>query len=895
MESTGGSPSRSSFREIVESDESAPEGKTSKSKISSSVAGSTSSVTTVRRSNTNSPKRSRESSPSRSGKPSTAVRARPSRRKTGPSLTPDQASLFGSSDNTPSASPPPSLQIRTVIEQVLGEPRTRPGGKAVVADDVSRWPKPSRLKSPPPSASSAQAALLSGQSSSTPSVVIQRPHPSPAVSPLSQVTEPESSGQLIPSSMRPPARAPGVIGLPLETVQESSVPSTPAVDPISPHYRLGEQEEHRKPSEGPGDDEATSERKGRTESSSESGTDKGGNNGTKRRPPTVHTSAPITRPNTLAPSAAYSALNSKSKTGAEASVQSMTVETETVSSVPQVAVGGGAGERGGSMRVDPTGSVRLRPSMETLKPKKDKRRMMRKTPSLISGAGSSRADVFEAKVASAVGEANPSDSEETFVYESNPPEPPMHRPGRHHSRTPSTTSIHSQLDHRGALLANHNLVGKRSMKFVSNASYIGTEPEHEIAVGLDSPGLGRGSGRGGGPATSHHSHHHHHIGHWGHSGRGGHPTLFENGSPFTHSPKASRMGMTNTSRQSSRATSPRNLHHNRLGSTAAKKFGHISTYDLDVEGADDERTPLMSSSHAGRRRTVGSASFREDYAPTRWRNLLTRLTGFLILTIIILSVIAGALAFFLATTKPLRDVRVDEIQNVLASKQEIMLDLLVEAINPNVVAVTIWDMDVNVFAKSRHVADEGLRKDKEPRTNRQRERPEVSTTESQRPNTSRSRHSTSQDSDADCRARDGVDEGTDPMPDPAEDSHTMLLGRIFQFDSPPTFDGSPLAHQASSAIGEVRLAQPGNKTEEGGTARWESVIQHPFELIVRGVLKYKLPLSNRVRTAPIGASVLVHPEEGVDETGRMYVVPVRDAPYAPGSNVISHKSGQRFP
>lgn len=506
---------------------------------------------------------------------------------------------------------------------------------------------------------------------------------------------------------------------------------------------------------------------------------------------------------------------------------------------------------------------------------------------------SSRADDFEAKVASAVDEANSSDSEETFVYESNPPEPPMHRPGRHHSRTPSTTSIHSQMDHRGAILSNHNLVGKRSMKFVSNSSYIGTGTEHETAAGLDSPGLGRGSGRGGGQPASHHIHHHH-IGHWVQSGRGGHPALSDNGSPLTHGHKASRMGMANTSRQSSRATSPRNIHHNRLGSNAAKKLGHISTYDLDVEGADDERTPLMTSNRAGRRRTAGSASLREDSTPTRWRTWLTRLTGFLILTTIIISVIAGAMAFFLATTKPLRNVRVREIQNVLASKQEIMLDLLVEAVNPNVVAITVWDMDINVFAKSKHVAEQGFGKVKELRRIHHRERREGYATESETLRASKSHYLISNESESNCRTRDGVDEGTDPMADPETDSHTMLLGRIFQFDSAPTFDGSPLTHQVSSDTGEVRLAKPGNQTEEGGTARWERVIQHPFELIIRGVLKYKLPLSKRVRTAPVGASVLVHPEEGVDETGKMHVVPVCDAPYAPGSNVVSHKTGQRF-
>ncbi|KAK4926015.1 hypothetical protein LTR28_012193, partial [Elasticomyces elasticus] len=47
------------------------------------------------------------------------------------------------------------------------------------------------------------------------------------------------------------------------------------------------------------------------------------------------------------------------------------------------------------------------------------------------------------------------------------------------------------------------------------------------------------------------------------------------------------------------------------------------------------------------------------------------------------------------------------------------------------------------------------------------------------------------------------------------------------------------------------------------------VLQYPFELIIRGVLKYSLPISSRGRTAAIGASVLVHPEDGIDSAGRM--------------------------
>lgn len=78
----------------------------------------------------------------------------------------------------------------------------------------------------------------------------------------------------------------------------------------------------------------------------------------------------------------------KSKTAiSDGSVKNMTVETETVSSIPQLALGGGAGERHPLRRTDTGGSLRLKPSNETIRPKKEKKRVVRKAPSAISGTG----------------------------------------------------------------------------------------------------------------------------------------------------------------------------------------------------------------------------------------------------------------------------------------------------------------------------------------------------------------------------------------------------------------------------------------------------------------------------------------------------------------------------
>lgn len=64
----------------------------------------------------------------------------------------------------------------------------------------------------------------------------------------------------------------------------------------------------------------------------------------------------------------------------EGSTQKMTVETETVVSVPNV-VPASAGQQGGN------GTLKKRPSAETIKPKKEKKKSSRKQAAVASGAG----------------------------------------------------------------------------------------------------------------------------------------------------------------------------------------------------------------------------------------------------------------------------------------------------------------------------------------------------------------------------------------------------------------------------------------------------------------------------------------------------------------------------
>lgn len=427
------------------------------------------------------------------------------------------------SPNRTPASNIPTIPSAAAIQRALSAARVQSPANSEFALDATRLPKPAksldagigRVKSPPPSASPNKASMYSPRklepTSLTPSIVLERP------TPISRRNEELDEGEedtVAAVAMRSPLRGISGTGPTLETVQESSLPATPAVGPSArAHLAEGATSVNLAENvpENARDGPWEKETKTRPESGSESGGNRGGN-ATKgvqgaKKPVTAGSSV---KPQIMHPKKSFTQLHpAKGKTGNEGMVKKMTVETETVSTIPQVALGGGAGERTALGRVETGGSLRLKPSNETIRPKKEKKRSARKAPPAHSGIGgsiskrfhhhhlftrppshestvslsiaspmfspsfvpdhdfpkhmqqpirhklrrahrrsgdespldsdgtlrpssaaltgfrgrtaSSKADIFEAKVASAVDEVNSSDSGETFVYESNPP------------------------------------------------------------------------------------------------------------------------------------------------------------------------------------------------------------------------------------------------------------------------------------------------------------------------------------------------------------------------------------------------------------------------------------------------------------------------------------------
>ncbi|KAF4977330.1 hypothetical protein FDECE_18369, partial [Fusarium decemcellulare] len=328
--------------------------------------------------------------------------------------------------------------------------------------DSPRWPVSPRLRSPPPQFNRpGMPARRSDQD--LPSINVQRPSPSPQ--PVEQQTTSESEMDESPyaSGMRTPVRGA------LETVQEVSLPNSP--NPPGNSALVEKVKEKLSGSENHSDTALADVRALRARSNlaaQESGSDTSHNKTEQRRTTSVPPPL-ITRQ-----SSAMSAKQMKAKQ--DVSTQSMTVETETVPSVPQVALATGQKSEGAN------GSLKTKQSTETIKPKKEKKKTVRKQPAVNAGNASSKADVFEATIASAVDEANTSDSEETFVYDSNPPDG-NDRPGRRfHSRTPSATSMVSQADRQNLRSIYGVLEGpgpvhgpKKTMKFVNTFTSNGND------------------------------------------------------------------------------------------------------------------------------------------------------------------------------------------------------------------------------------------------------------------------------------------------------------------------------------------------------------------------------------------------------------------------------------
>ncbi|OQN96993.1 hypothetical protein B0A48_16967 [Cryoendolithus antarcticus] len=775
-----------------------------------------------------------------------------------------------------SASNVPQLQgtggaVTEAVSKLPGRGGARSVGPSGSGDTTPQWPVSPRLKSPPPSVgNSRRGSAVNGKKSepsnlaavatsgiATPIISVQSATPTIAPVPSgSKQGAADGAGKSDRDTLQAAPKMPSSRGpsgkSTLETVQENTA------DAIAEPAAAVQAAADLKPFTKIVDDEkSTPKRQDTTEDGGERGilseSEGGGGYKSDSKPsPRASIAQQMSSTNIqqrakTAPSKNGFMPLTTTKSRQPDGVRNMTVETETVQSIPQSGLN--AGDRSGPGRGDASGSIRLKPSNETIRPKKERKRGTQKARSITQGTASSKADIFEARVANAVDEANSSDSEETFVYESNPPEP-QRRPTRHHSRTPSVTSAHSTADQRSGIrnfndvLEERRVAGKRSMKFSNN-------PFNEH----DSP-----TDRQDGTVRSYQPRH---YGRWGRGGS--HASMFDQDSPFTQASKLRNSATISRNSKPGSPRSPQSVQHNRFTNAGPLLFGGSgkkdSSFDFDGEGADDERMPLVGSlrtprSNRNGQRVYGSHSPSiDEYYNVRRRGRCGRLGSCFVSSMVFALVVLSAIAFLVLSNRPMQEIEIRQIRNVLASEQELMLDLLVGAVNPNALGITITDLDLQVFAKARRSANDSLADD--PTTTRHR-RLRPTRLESTSPSHTPGHH----------------DHGTDPMPPTESDTPPLLLGQVTRFSTPLIFEGSPIKRHEHLSLGELRLLKPGNHSGEAkGSERWTEVLRSAsgFELIVRGNVLYNLPISGREQRSEVSGRVGVRPDE-LDEDGNMRLI-----------------------
>lgn len=193
--------------------------------------------------------------------------------------------------------------------------------------------------------------------------------------------------------------------------------------------------------------------------------------------------------------------------------------------------------------------------------------------------------------------------------------------------------------------------------------------------------------------------------------------------------------------------------------------------------------------------------------------------------------------FILATNKELQNLKVLEIRNTIISQEELVFDMLFSAFNPGLMPITIDMVQLDVFAKTNSLSTDATSKSYE----------------------------------------------------------TVLLGAVESLDVPLYFQGGFLNRQKDVSKSEIKILNPcsyennddgdnddgdddpQNKKERvdpdkyGLTElslrpishtpdpRWLNISRNPFDLIVRGAMMYKLPLSSQNHTVSISYTTYIDP------------------------------------
>lgn len=176
------------------------------------------------------------------------------------------------------------------------------------------------------------------------------------------------------------------------------------------------------------------------------------------------------------------------------------------------------------------------------------------------------------------------------------------------------------------------------------------------------------------------------------------------------------------------------------------------------------------------------------------------------------------MGFVLATTKELQHVSITSIESPVVSQDELIFNVVVRAFNPGWFAVNIDEVELDIFAKSGYLSDS-----------------------------------------IDLTLENAIE--------------NVLIGTVTTLESPLSFSGGFFTREAVSQTGEIKLLSPGRNltntdddlgnvdgdNDPDNSKKWQVIAKHPFDLRVRGVLKYNLPMSSNPRSVVVDKVQYIDP------------------------------------
>lgn len=433
----------------------------------------------------------------------------------------------------------------------------------------------------------------------------------------------------------------------------------------------------------------------------------------------------------------------------------VTVETETV----QVPAGGLAPKQ--------------RKGMETVKGTRAKKKRSRLTNV------PSKSEVFAAKIASAIDENIDSDSDETFVYETN-----MRSPHQL-SRTSSISSIVSHSRHDGKI----GLSGKHSMKF-TNHSW-SSDPDHKDSFIMFSDNT-----RSPGRASMFPS------------------CILSKVETGLRSPH--RIGSRTTSCPSSPHYKYQKLKH--YNASCRRHFMDKNTSQFCAAHDDFypyERIPLLYKDI----RCFSEDRYHECHQHSkRKRHIFFRkFKWFFVFFLIFLA----CTIILIVITQPLQEPKIANATNIVVSPQVIVMDLEMVAFNPNFWQISIQKVNISVFCSKPW-------SDLNPINSIGNSSKEDS--ESLKLKSKMVKKRVNQAN----LYRSIVSDNTSNY----QEDKLVLLGYVFQLDVPFVFRSAFFSKSISRSIAQFRLENSDHSTLENDSLIWDYNVNKDFQLIIKGFFSY---------------------------------------------------------